>query len=223
MRHTGRFINTALLALFVISASSGSRALKSSSKEWYFNVYLDDTPIGYHHFIVNENPHEQQVFIKAEFDVKLLFFSIYTYLHDNSETWQGQCLIGLSSSTNDNGDEQFVSLQKNDDNYIIESRNQSNVINTCVRSFAYWNLDLLNSKQLLNAQTGELVDIEFKYLGKDTLALNSKSISSEHYRLVGKDLEIDLWYSTDKLWLGLQSRTEHGNILRYQLRQENIQ
>ena len=106
--------------------------MKPQLKEWYFNVYLDDSPIGYHHFILNQQDDTQQVFIKAEFDIKLMFFSIYTYLHENSETWQGQCLEKLSSSTNDNGEQQYVSLQKKDQQFVIETHQDSKTINSCL-------------------------------------------------------------------------------------------
>ena len=218
MKHHYIAIKSVILFLFLAITSLTAAAMQNKHQEWYFNVYLDDTPIGYHHFI-QVNDDTQKIFIKAEFDVKLLFFSIYNYLHENSETWEGQCLKELSSSTNDNGEQQFVSFYKQNNDYIIKTEKRSITVNNCIRSFAYWNPDLLQSRQLLNAQTGELVDIELKNMGKNTLLVNKTPVESEQYRLLGKDIEIDLWYSPDKQWLALESKTESGSILRYELQQ----
>lgn len=216
MKHYYIAVKSALLLLILTTTSLTAIAMQNKHQEWYFNVYLDDTPIGYHHFI-QVNSDTQKIFIKAEFDVKLLFFSIYNYLHENSETWDGQCLKELSSNTNDNGEQQYVSFRQQNNNYIIKTQQRSITVNNCVRSFAYWNPDLLQSRQLLNAQTGELVDIELKNMGKNTRLVNNTPVESEQYRLLGKDIEIDLWYSPDKQWLALESKTESGSLLRYEL------
>ena len=126
----------------------------------------------------------------------------------------------MSSNTNDNGDDVFVNLRSQDNKTLIEISNSTNTTNRCIRSFAYWNPELLKSKQLLNAQNGELIEIDFSHIGKDTLNLNNQDIESEHYRILGKNIEIDLWYSNDKHWLALQSKTEDGYLLRYELQTE---
>jgi hypothetical protein len=186
-------------------------------KSWHFNVLLDDKPIGYHQFIIKQTDQEHRISSKAVFDVKFLFFTVYNYSHENTEVWKGQCLTNLSSDTNDNGDKDYVRLYIENGNTLIKTSEGLNTTNQCVRSFAYWDLELLKSHQLLNVQTGELIDVNFSHIGKDKLNIGKQEIESNHYRIHGKELEIDLWYSDDNNWLALQSTTVDGYILRYEL------
>lgn len=211
-----------LFGLFSLSSASlGS--IEPTEKLWRFKVFLDESPIGYHEFSLKQQSGIQTLNIKAEFDVKFLFINVYSYRHANIETWNGDCLATLSSNTDDNGDAVFVRINKRNDDHIIETPSGSTIVNTCLRSFAYWNPDLLNSRQLVNAQNGDLIDVDFIRIGTEPFTFNDTSMLSDRYRLQGKDLEIDLWYSADKEWLGLQSTTENGSKLRYVLQQRAAQ
>ncbi len=223
MKHARILLASALLCTLQGFSLTASGKINHTEQSWHFMVYLDDSHIGYHRFTLRHNGNEQVMTTTAVFDVKFMLFTVYSYRHDNTEIWKGDCLKQLSSTTNDNGDSLFVRLNQQGEDIHIQTQNAFNLVNTCVRSFAYWNPRLLNTDQLLNSQTGELVTIEFKYLGRDTFKLNNSSIDAEHYQLQGENLEIDLWYSPDNQWLALQSTTENGSKLRYELKPETVQ
>ena len=46
---------------------------------------------------------------EAQFNVKFLFINAYSYSHKSDETWQGDCLQTITSSTDDNGEQYNVS------------------------------------------------------------------------------------------------------------------
>lgn len=209
----------------MLLASHGSSVhgqINTIDRSWHFNVFLDDTPIGYHSYQLEESGKEYQLFIRAELDVKLLFFSVYTYLHENTEVWDGQCLVSLSSTTNDNGDMEYVTLHRFGSEMIIKSKQETKITDECVRSFAYWDPELLSTDKLLNAQNGQLIDVTFSHVGKEEVSLNGHDVVSDRYRLRGDNIEIDLWYSETMEWLALQSVTEDGYLLRYE-RQAKVQ
>jgi hypothetical protein len=83
-------------------------------------------------------------------------------------------------------------------------------------SFAYWDPRILDAERLLNSQTGELVPVRVTPLGQDTLAVRGESRTADRYRISGKDLQIDVWYSDDR-WVGLEALTDGGRRLRYEL------
>lgn len=219
IRHSINFIFASSIILALLSTHARA-SFATAEQSWHFNVFLDDTPIGYHLFQLKQKDETQQIFIKAEFDVKFLFFSVYSYLHENAEIWTGGCLQELSSSTEDNGDNNFVKLQTYGNDYRIETSEGVNTSTGCLRSFAYWNPELLKTSQLVNAQTGEIIPVEFIYIGLENFSQNNQIIESNHYRLQGDEIEIDLWYTTNNQWLALHSKLENGRSLRYELRQE---
>jgi hypothetical protein len=81
-------------------------------------------------------------------------------------------------------------------------------------SFAYWNPAILSQQRLLNAQTGEYLDVSVQQLGEQALQLQDRAVPALHYRIRTGESDIDLWYSTDRDWLALSTATSGGE-LRY--------
>ena len=187
------------------------------SDRWLFRVYLDDREIGFHEFSVTDREGGQDVEISAEFDVTFLFFNAYSYDHKNRESWAGDCLARIDALTNDNGKESAVSGQSSESGFVVKvNQGAAAVGSDCVRSFAYWNPVILESETLLNAQTGELVDVTIMNQGADMLQIGSDQLPAEKFTIEMQDGPIHLWYSPGaRRWLALEAETEGGRMLRY--------
>jgi len=203
------------LIFFLIFSVMANTTVASQTKRYEFKVFLDDMEIGHHHFKVSSNNEQTYINSDARFDVKFLFITAYTYLHSNSETWRNDCLQTINSSTDDNGDEQFVRGEYKQSAFLVKTPDGNKQLDGCVRSFAYWEPELLSSKKLLNVQTGEHVDVDIQSLGVSTITVRGIAVEANHYRLNNEKFSIDLWYSRNKEWLALESTTESGARLRY--------
>lgn len=226
MRSTRTFSIGLMFALFsplVIANTSIDNSINASintnnsTQQWRFTVFLDGDEIGFHHFTVENSDEQQMIYTTARFDVKFLFFTAYTYEHNNVEQWQGQCLTKINAVTNDNGENYSVAGERSSEGFIIETRSDKNIYSSCVKTFAYWDPSFLQTPRLLNSQTGELVDVEVDYMGEDKLSVSGNDVSARKYRLLGENLQIDLWYSDEDRWLALESLTEGGHRIRYQM------
>jgi hypothetical protein len=189
-----------------------------ASREWNFDVTLDGDDFGSHSFAVAQVGDKQRVDIKARFKYKLLFVTAFRYEHQNRELWQDNCLHSISSSTDNDGEDQFVRGRMAKDGLKVVSHRGSEVVAGCVMSFAYWNPDILKQDRLLNSQTGELMQVRVKNLGKKTIPVRGQQTAANHYRMELKEGRIDLWYDHHGDWLSLESETADGHILRYELR-----
>jgi hypothetical protein len=210
-RMLSRFLGAFLLLTTSVPLMAGD------SNRWLFRVYLDDREIGYHEFSVTDREGGQDVEISAEFDVKILFFNAYSYDHQNLESWTGDCLARIDASTNDNGAKSAVSGQSSANGFVVNVNQDDAVVGAdCVRSFAYWNPVILESETLLNAQTGELVDVVIRNHGADMVQVGSDQLPAEKYTIEMRDGPIHLWYSPGaRQWLALEAATEGGRMLRY--------
>lgn len=204
--------------LFTLTALllGATHASTERPKEWRFNVYLDDKKIGYHHFRVGGSDGERIVATDAEFNVKFLFFNAYRYQHQNREIWRDGCLHELESRTDDNGDSFRVDAGKRDETFVIESSGAKTSLKGCVKTFAYWDPSFLTADKLLNAQTGEHVNVSVQDLGSDRVKVRGNSVPARRFRVTASDMTIDLWYSPQRDWLALESRTDGGR-LRYRI------
>jgi hypothetical protein len=208
-----------ILAAFLALTLFVRPAWANTEQQWNFKVFLDDQSIGYHSFrLIPQGDNALELQSRAHFDVKFLFFTAYRYRHNDTEFWQGNCLQRIEAKTNDNGKQYFVRGTRNGKEFEIRSEDAEITTDGCVKTFAYWDPSILEAGRLLNAQTGELVNVRVEALGEETIPANGQSVRANHYRLHSELGEIDLWYAVDgQRWLALQSKTDSGRKLSYRM------
>ncbi len=198
-------------------------------REWNFQVFLDDRPIGHHHFTLRGGggDGERELKSEARFDVKLLFINAYKYVHDASERWRGNCLARLTARTNDNGDPSEVNVEQQGDRVTVNTVTAPTTaparetVDGCLMTYAYWNTEMLKQKRLLNSQTGKVEAVNIASLGEDKISVRGTPVTAQRYRISGGKHSIELWYGTDgstSTWLALQSTLDGGRKLRYLLK-----
>ena len=207
-----------LMCIALVSVVPVSSAEQTDNRQdWHFQVFLDDQAIGHHTFSLSRIGASTQVAVDAKFNVKFLFITAYSYQHQNYEVWRDNCLYSIHSQTDDNGDAQYVNGQKTGTTFQIQTAAGQNRVEGCLKTFAYWDASFLQSRQLLNAQTGEVMSIEVQPLGIVELLIQQQRVPAKQYRLVTDKFSIDLWYAVDNNdWLALKSTTRDGTVLRYQ-------
>lgn len=200
-------------ALLLVSSAAHAQVQK-----WDFQVFLDDKPIGYHHYTLREAGAERELKTEARFDVKLLFITAYRYAHDASERWRGNCLAGLNARTDDNGERSEVGVDQQIERITITTTRGREQLDGCIMTFAYWNAEILRQTRLLNTQTGLYEAVNITALGDENITVRGAQVLAKRYRISGAKHPIELWYGADRAWLALQSTLAGGRKLRYQLK-----
>ena len=205
-----------LLTAFVSSGTSIANSESvDSSQSWKFRVWLDDTPIGTHQVSISTAENRKSVHTQADFDVRFLFVPVYSYSHETREFWEDGCLVNIRSTTDDNGDDYFISSMQREQGLTLETQDGKTSLDGCVRTFAYWDIELLQSERLLNTQTGKYEKVSVINMGTGVLTVDDENIEARQFRLVSEGVTIDLWYTSEMHWLALESVTESGAVLRY--------
>jgi hypothetical protein len=181
----------------------------NANEFWQFGVYLGDKRIGEHRFELKRDDGVERVASVAQFKATLLFVPLYTYEHTAEEEWAEGCLQSIRSSSRANSKRFMVTGAREGGRLIVNAEvnglRESRVLDGCVRAFAYWDRRRLDDAEaLLNPQTGimeraQLID------------------EGENRRLITDTADIDVWYSTDDHWLGLEMMTPAGKPLTYRL------
>ncbi|MGB5307043.1 MAG: DUF6134 family protein [Gammaproteobacteria bacterium] len=209
-RITAALLCSALLLLPVIAGAS-------TATEWRFRVYLDDREIGHHDFFLTENGPDTDLRSRAHFDVTFLKIPLFKYRHENTEVWQSHCLQRITSTTDENGKHFRVTGSTAGKVFELTTHAGAITLPACISTFAYWDKSFLERDRLLNSQTGEYLDVEVRYLGEDSIRARNEDTRAQRYLLTAGKASIELWYSQDGRWLGLQSTTDSGRLLRYAL------
>ncbi len=206
----------AALGTLAVAASASTPA---GTEAWRFRVLLDGKPIGHHDFVVTRDGAATRVAIDARFDVRFLRIPVYSYRHDNTETWVDGCISELASRTDDNGEELTVSARATSESLVVDTGESVERIETaCVRSFAYWDRELISADRLLNAQTGELVPVSVEPVeaAPPDGRFDPARIDARRIRSADGEVDIVVAYARDTgRWLYLESTLENGRTLRY--------
>ena len=217
-----KFFYQALLSLagslfLIVAGATPVNDTSRGEQEWNFKVFLDDAEIGYHNFLLVEDNDRQRLITEADFRIRFLFLTAYRYEHTNQEIWDGDCLQEISSKTDANGTKFSVRGYQAVAGFAVESDEGLTEVGRCVKTFAYWNPDILDEPQLLNSQTGELLSVAIEAVAEETLKVRGMEVAARRYHLVAKNMELDIWYSKDKRWLALESTVKGNRKLRYEL------
>ena len=192
-------------------------AVEASSQEWRFQVYLDDKKIGYHDFFLKELENQRLLQSEASFEYRLLFVKLYGYEHKNTETWVGDCLAKIESTTDANGKPFQVIGSLLGDRFVLEGSAGEAELPYCSMSFAYWNPAFLQQERLINTQNGEVLDVEVSEPERVQLEVRGVVQPALRYKLDAGEMQIDLWYSENNEWLALETDARGGRRLRYEL------
>jgi hypothetical protein len=206
-----------ILVLAALGMLTPATASASIERELNFRVLLEGEEIGQHRYRLEHDGAERRVESDARFTVKVLFIDAYRYVHSASERWRGDCLEALDARTDDNGERVAVRGTRAESGFVVLRAGDRSELPACVMSFAYWNKAILEQRRLLNAQTGELVDVKVQPLGAETVNVRGTPTEARRYALQAPKFRIDVWYAADGRWVQLETRTAGGKTLRYQI------
>lgn len=209
----------ARFALLMLTVGSIAQAEPSGSPSnaWNFDVFLNDKKVGTHLFEVTDNGGQKRVQSVANFKVKILFISAYSYEHTNIESWADDCLLEFKAETAVNGKQSQVSGVSSDTGFTVQREAVRQVLPSCIMSFAYWNPAFLKQDRLLNPQTGEFLDVDVESLGSEVLSVRGQRVAAERFKVTARGIDLLLWYSTNAEWLRLESVAKGGHTIRYEL------
>uniref|UniRef100_UPI000D3D0455 DUF6134 family protein n=1 Tax=unclassified Variovorax TaxID=663243 RepID=UPI000D3D0455 len=217
-KNTTRVVVLAALSALLNGAASASAAGPAAG-EWDFRVLLDDAPIGEHRFALATAGDERKVVSEARFAVKLLGVTVYRYRHSATEIWRGDCLRRLNSKTDDDGTPEKVDAEAAEPGALaVTTPKGTRSVDGCVMSFAYWNPAIRTQGRLLNAQSGKLEAVQVSRAGSGTLEVRGQQVAATRWRIATEAQPIDVWYSAQGEWLGLDSTVGGNRKLSYRLK-----
>lgn len=173
-----------------------------------FEIQLDNKPVGAHTFTIERSKSTINVHSKMQLRVKFLGLFPVSYFHESSEYWRDGCLEGLEAITKERGKSIRVSAQLKDKGLEIVSADGIEILQGCIKSFAYWDPNLLSGERLLNTENGEVVLVNIK-------TINNKNNGSKSVVIENSEADINLEYSSADQWLSLKSQLKVGGDLHY--------
>jgi hypothetical protein len=210
-----------LALLAVASLALPAEAASAKPHEWNFSVLLDGAPIGTHRFVVADEGADKTVRSDADFTVRMLGIAVYRYRHEARERWRGGCLAQLTAATDDDGKQSSVRGDQQGDVFGTAVSPAASGAETsargCLMSYAYWNPALRRQSRLVNPQTGRIDPVTVTPIAAQTLDVHGAPTQAQGIRIGGPADTIDVWYTPQGDWIGLDSTVADGKKLSYRL------
>ena len=214
--------NFTFLSIFFILCLPSITASKTTTEKLHFNVYRNDSLIGYHNLDFYEKDSLIESKIAIKFEVTFLGFVVYEYLHKNHEKWMNNTLVFMEASTDKNGDLLDCKVNKKENKFKILGTNGDLLLDKKITPTTYWRFDqLITGKKntVLNSQDCSYIDFNIEYLGDEMIYNNS--LNASRYKLLGKefngdDVNIDIWYKDEK-WVKMIFLKD-GSTVEYYLK-----
>lgn len=217
-RRPGRGLGPLLLSLGLLGAGTLPAAAAGPDEgRWHFKALLDGKPIGEHRYTLRSlGEGRRELRSEASFEVKLLGLTVYRYRHEAVEQWAGDCLVALSSRTDDDGSALSVEARREGEALLVKTARGEERLEGCVMSFAYWHPGIRQQARLLNAQNGRHEPVRFEALGEAGLERASRPERVQRWRLSGPEQPLELAYGPDGDWRALDARVSGGKrLLQY--------
>ena len=206
----------ALLVLLAISSPRISYGEEDNGFEsvetevWVFDAFVGKKRIGAHMFEVIRARDQITAKSSASFEYNVLRIPLLKYEHSVVEIYDSEsCLKSISSETTTNSKQIQVMGEKKGENFFVTGYNEATFERACLMPFAYWSPRLRDQTALINGQTGKMTPISIQSV--------DSADNEKNYVLSGKDLNIELTYSSEDKWTGLQTKLPLGRTLKYAL------
>lgn len=178
-----------------------------------FTVYRNGSEIGRHQLSFSRRGELLQVDVEIQFDVTFGFIPLYRYRHRNRELWQGERLVELESTTEDDGTEHWVRAEARGDRLVVASSEGRLELPGDTTSTSYWNETSLQHGRWLDTQRGILVRSQVEAHPSESVRVGSSTVMAQRYRLAG-DIDCQLWYHEGR-WVKLRFEGPDGSMIDY--------
>lgn len=188
------FRNFAIVA--IVFAMFGGQSF-AYAKSLSYTVFRDGKPIGTHGYEINAIGDETVVKVATDIKVKVLFVTAYQFIHSSEEHWNGEKLVLIKSTTNDDGvDKKLDAVKKGTViavNSVIKKDDRISKAPQDVIPASLWNPATVSQSTLLNTVDGSMMEVKITDLGEEDVPANGGNVKAKHYQITG-ELTRELWF-----------------------------
>ena len=166
-----------------------------------FRILRDGRQIGTHSVSFETAGSGMRVATAIDLEVKIAFISAFRFSHRGTERWEGDRLVELKSTTDENG-ERFEVVGKLAGNGLqINAPNGTTLAEaSAFTTNDLWNRNALLAKNLVDAQHGGVVGIVSRSEAAEEILVAGGRITASRYRIISPFLAGTIWYDATGRW-----------------------
>lgn len=194
MRRSAGRLGAALLAAACLAGAA--RATDTEQRE--FTIFVDGKEAGQSSMKLVQQD-DGSTYLSATVKVQFRAIIKYNLTVQAQEWWKGGRLVGLKTSTDENGKKTEVLVADGTNNQLkLRVNTQERLVRNDVWTGSFWKLAdaRFHNKQVpvLDVDTGKEYMAELKYVGTDQLKVGADLHKCYHFRVTGGATPIELWF-----------------------------
>lgn len=182
-----------------------------------FDVYRGDSRFGSHEIVFDWSNDVLVTEATIRLRAGLGPITLFRYEHDAREEWRDGKLVYLESRTLKDGDRLEVQINRDENLYEVDRSvpdlSASLELAASLLPSSHWHGYPVSMKSMVNTETGERMDVEMTFIGREEIEADGGTIIADRYRLEGS-LVLDLWYDENGRWAGCEFEAR-GQRIRY--------
>ncbi len=201
-----------------------------------FVAHRNGQRIGTHLLTFQEDGGRRIVTAQIDMAVRMVGMVVYRYHHRAREIWSGDQFQAIATESDDNGEKYAVKAQLEGDRLIVHRREPQSFFKTSGGDEAleqqrwirevhpghllpstHWNIAQTRQRALLNTQTGKIIHVGVREVGRETVRTASAAPPATHFAYAG-DIVMDQWFDDHGRWVKSTFKaTTDGSTIEYTL------
>lgn len=211
------FFRLSIVLLALALPWAALAGMPASAERYDFQVLRNGSPIGHHRVTVRSEGQRSEVEIDIELRVKAAgFLTLYRYLHQSREVWDGDRLVSLQSTTDNDGRQEYLNAQAVADGLQVDGSGYRGVLPAETMPTSYWRQDFLRRATIMDSQNGRRLDLAIRPQQSELASAARNDVPAQRYLLSG-DVELTLWYGRDGRWVKTAFKARDGSQIEYLL------
>lgn len=201
-----------------------------------FVAHRNGQRIGTHVVSFHDEAGSRMVTTQIDFSVRMLGISVYRYRHRGQEIWRGDEFQAIATETDDNGDKYVLKAEREGNNLVVLRREPQTSFKTSTGDESleqqrwirdvhpghllpstHWNIAQTRQQALLNSQTGKVMNVSVREIGRETVRTASAAPAATHFSY-GGEFTMEQWFDDSARWVkALFKAPSDGSTIEYTL------
>jgi hypothetical protein len=185
-----------------------------------FAIFRDDNEIGRHEVRFTPTANGFDVSTDIDIKVKVAFITAFHFSQRANDRWIGGQLVESRVTTDDNGKESSTEIEARGPTLKVEGGVENRSLQVplgTMTDIAFWNLDIVRQRSLVDIQKAILTDVAAASAGSETITLAGGPITAARFTINSQSgRNGDIWFDADGNWVKGRLVTR-GETLDYRL------
>ena len=213
----GAVFRLSILLLAMALPWAALAGMPASVESYDFQVLRNGAPIGHHRVTVRGDGQRSEVDVDIELRVKAAgVLTLYRYLHQSREIWEGERLVSLQSTTDNDGRQEYLQAQATAAGLQVDGSRYSGVLPADTMPTSYWRRDFVRRATIMDSQNGRPLNLNILPQQYELASAARDEVPAQRYDLSG-DVELKLWYGRDGRWVKTAFTARDGSRIEYLL------